>query len=259
MDHSKKIVQKYWEENPCGTQFAKSKEDLKRYFGEIEEHRYNVEPFIHSFAQFSRWKGKKVLEVGVGVGTDHVQFARSGAILTGIDLTSSAIELTKKRFELERLEFRLQQCDAEKLPFDENSFDLVYSWGVIHHTPDTQKAADEIYRVCKKGGKICVMIYHRYSLLVFALYLYYGPLRGRPFRTFRDVLANHLESKGTKAYSIGEAERMFERFKKLKITPIITPYDKNAVRPRLFQKILSPLLNNLPSQIGFFMVIQGEK
>lgn len=259
MDDLKKIVHDYWQKNPCGTEFARSKEDLKQYFGEIEEHRYSVEPFIHSFAQFTRWRGKRVLEIGVGAGTDHIQFGRAGAILTGVDITSAAIELNKKRFELEGLDSHLQQADAENLPFEAETFDLVYSWGVIHHTPDTQKAADEIYRICKKGGKICVMIYHRYSLLVFALYLYHGLLKVRPLKTFSDVLANHLESKGTKAYTVKEAKKMFERFKNLKITTVVTPYDKNAVRPRFLQRIFSPLLNNLPSGLGFFMVIQGDK
>jgi len=259
MDELKKVIQEYWQNNPCGTQFGKNKEDIKQYFSEIEEHRYSVEPFIHSFGQFTRWRGKRVLEVGVGAGTDHIQFGRAGALVTGIDFTSAATDLTKKRFEIEELESRLCQADAEILPFRDGSFDFVYSWGVIHHTPDTQKAIDEIYRVCKTGGKVCIMIYHRYSVLTFALYLYYGLFRAKPFRTIRDVLSNHLESQGTKAYSTREARRMFRKFKDIDIKLILTPYDKNAVRPKIFRKMLSPILNNLPSSLGFFMVVQGRK
>jgi ubiquinone/menaquinone biosynthesis C-methylase UbiE len=257
-DPAKKAVYEYWQNKPCGTEFGKD-EDLRKYFLEIEEHRYRVEPFIHSFAQFTRWRGKKVLEVGVGAGTDHLQFARAGAILTGVDLTAAAVGLTEKRFVLEGLTSRVQQGDAEGLPFEAESFDFVYSWGVMHHTPDTAKAVDEIYRVCRKGGRICVMLYHRYSMLVFALYVYHGLLKGRPFRTFSDILADHLESKGTKAYSVSDARKMFEKFRNVSITPILTPYDKNAVRPEMIRKIFSPLLNNLPSRMGFFMVIEGEK
>src|SRR4030042_560221 len=165
MDNLKKVIQEYWQNNPCGTQFGKNKEDTKQYFSKIEEHRYSVEPFIYSFAQFDKWHGKRVLEVGIGSGTDHIQFGRSGALITGIDITYAAAELTQKRFELEGLKANVLQADAEFLPFREESFDFIYSWGVIHHTPDTQKAIDEIYRVCKKGEKICVMIYHRYSIL----------------------------------------------------------------------------------------------
>lgn len=259
MDNLKKLIQKYWQKNPCGTQFGKNKEDTKQYFSEIEEHRYSVEPFIHSFGQFTRWRGKRVLEVGVGAGTDHIQFGRAGALIIGIDFTSAATELTKRRFEVENLEYLLCQADAEALPFHDESFDFVYSWGVIHHTPDTQKSVDEIYRVCKKGGKVCIMIYHRYSILAFALYFYYGFLRGKPFRTIRDVLSNHLESQGTKAYSTREARRMFRKFKDIDIKLILTPYDKNAVRPKTVRRILSPFLNNLPSSLGFFMVVQGRK
>jgi ubiquinone/menaquinone biosynthesis C-methylase UbiE len=259
MDNLKKLIQEYWQKNPCGTQFARSKEDIKQYFSEIEEHRYSVEPFIHSFGQFTRWRGKKVLEVGVGAGTDHIQFGRAGALITGMDITPAAVELTQKRFELEGLKANVLQADAEFLPFRDESFDFIYSWGVVHHTPDTQKAIDEIYRVYKKGGKVCIMIYHRYSILAFALYFYYGFLRGKPFRTIRDVLSNHLESQGTKAYSTREARRMFRKFKDIDIKLILTPYDKNAVRPKIFRKMLSPILNNLPSSLGFFMVVQGRK
>lgn len=259
MDELKKGIKDYWQTNPCGTQFAKNKEDARQFFSEIEEHRYGVEPFIHSFGQFTRWRGKKVLEVGVGAGTDHIQFGRAGALVTGIDFTSAAVELTKRRFEIEELESRLCQADAETLPFRDESFDFVYSWGVIHHTPDTRKSVDEIYRVCKKGGRICVMIYHRYSILTFGLYVYYGFLKGRPLRTIRDVLSNHLESQGTKAYSVGEARRMFRKFNNVDIKPILTPYDINAIRPQLLRRLFFPLLKNLPARMGFFMVIQAEK
>jgi ubiquinone/menaquinone biosynthesis C-methylase UbiE len=256
-DPAKKAVFDYWEGKPCGTEFGKDA-DMRKYFQEIEDHRYRVEPFIQSFAQFSSWRGKEVLEVGVGAGTDHVQFARSGAVLSGIDFTKAAVDMTRERLTPEGLMSALQQADAENLPFPDDSFDLVYSWGVIHHTPDTPKAAREIYRVCRPGGKICVMIYHRHSVLALALYVYHGLLRGKPFRTFSDVLANHLESQGTKAYSVREAKEMFGMFRNVEISTVLTPYDK-IIRPKFLQTALAPLLDNIPSRYGFFMVIRGEK
>ncbi len=105
----------------------------------------------------------KVLEIGCGLGTDGAQFAEAGANYTGVDLTEAAVELARKRFELFNLQGQFQTADAENLDFPDDSFDLVYSHGVLHHTPDTQKAIDEVHRVLRPGGRAQVMLYHRDS------------------------------------------------------------------------------------------------
>lgn len=87
-----------------------------------------------------------------GLGADHQRFAEAGAVLTGVDLTPHAIEMTRQRFKKLGLKSNLKVGDAECLNFPANSFDIVYSWGVIHHSPDTQKAVNEIFRVLKPGG-----------------------------------------------------------------------------------------------------------
>lgn len=205
----KKVVQTYWNAASCGTEVTNKSKFSLQYFQEIEDHRYSIESEIFSFAQFSRFHGKKVLEVGVGAGTDFMQWVRSGAHCYGIDLTQEAIENTTHRLELYGLKAaELQVADAEHLPYVNNSFDLVYSWGVIHHSPDMIQCLKEIIRVTQPGGTIKLMLYNRRSLFAFYQYLISGLGKGKPFQTLTTVLYNHQESIGTKAYTFGEIKKI---------------------------------------------------
>ncbi|MDQ3666374.1 MAG: class I SAM-dependent methyltransferase [Acidobacteriota bacterium] len=159
----KERVRAFWQANPCGTKFADAAPGTRRFYELVEEHRYQKEWHIPQAADFASAQGLKVLEIGCGVGTDGAQFAGAGADYTGVDLTDAAIELAQKRFELFNLPGEFQTADAEKLDFADDSFDLVYSHGVLHHTPDTERAVREIYRVLRPGGRAVVMLYHRDS------------------------------------------------------------------------------------------------
>jgi ubiquinone/menaquinone biosynthesis C-methylase UbiE len=159
----KERVRAFWQENPCGTKFADAPPGSRRFYELVEEHRYKKEWHIPEAAQFAHAKDLAVLEVGCGLGTDGAQFAKAGARYTGIDLTDAAVELAKRRFELFDLPGTFRVTDAERLDFPDNSFDLVYSHGVLHHTPDTAAAIREIHRVLRPGGKAVVMLYHRDS------------------------------------------------------------------------------------------------
>ncbi|MBL4587981.1 class I SAM-dependent methyltransferase, partial [Candidatus Babeliales bacterium] len=144
----KKKMFEYWNAASCGTELTDKKKFSKSYFEEIEEIRYKIEPEIHSFAQFTRFYNKKVLEVGVGAGTDFMQWIRAGANAYGIDLTAEAIDNVRHRLQVYELSAEeIRQADAEQLPYENNSFDLVYSWGVIHHSPNTEQCLKEIVRV----------------------------------------------------------------------------------------------------------------
>ncbi len=156
-------VRDFWQVNPCGTKFAGAEIGTREFFDEVERHRYQTEWHIPRVVGFDRWRGQKVLEVGCGLGTDAVNFARAGAIYTGVDLTEGSIALVRKRFEMEGLAAELRVADAEALPFADESFDMVYSHGVLHHTPDTRRAIDEVHRVLKPGGTAMVMLYHKSS------------------------------------------------------------------------------------------------
>ena len=159
----KERVRSFWQENPCGTKFANAPPGSRRFYELVEEHRYTKEWHIPVAAHFADAKDLAVLEVGCGLGTDGAQFAKAGASYTGIDLTDAAVELAKRRFELFDLPGTFRVADAERLDFPDNSFDLVYSHGVLHHTPDTPTAVREIHRVLRPGGKAVVMLYHRDS------------------------------------------------------------------------------------------------
>src|ERR1041384_8034188 len=159
----KERVRSFWQENPCGTKFADAPPGSRRFYELVEEHRYTKEWHIPAAAGFAHSKNLSVLEVGCGLGTDGAQFAKAGAKYTGIDLTDAAVDLAKRRFELFDLPGTFRVADAETLNFPDNSFDLVYSHGVLHHTPDPAAAVREIHRVLRPGGKAVVMLYHRDS------------------------------------------------------------------------------------------------
>jgi len=159
----KERVRQFWQEHPCGTKFADALPGSRRFYELVEEHRYTKEWHIPAAAGFAATKGLRVLEIGCGLGTDGAQFAQAGADYTGIDLTDAAIELAQKRFELFKLPGTFQTDDAERLSFPNDSFDLVYSHGVLHHTPDIKAAIAEIHRVLRPGGRAEVMLYHRNS------------------------------------------------------------------------------------------------
>jgi ubiquinone/menaquinone biosynthesis C-methylase UbiE len=213
---SKDDVRDFWDQASCGEKLYLEGLDLEGFRKQAET-RYELEPFIIPFADFEAARGKGVLEVGVGLGADHQRFAEAGAVLTGVDLTPRAIEMTRRRFGKLALKSDLKVGDAEDLDFPDNSFDIVYSWGVIHHSPATKKAANEIFRVLKPGGVAKVMIYHKYSIVGFMLWLRYAILAGRPFTSLDRIYANYLESPGTKAYSEAEARNLFQQFENVSI------------------------------------------
>ena len=208
----KKQVKDFWDDKSCGEIYAIGQTDEDYYNSETIS-RYKLEPYIHDFAKFSEGRNQDILEIGVGMGTDHSEWANSKPkSLTGIDLTPRAIQHTKKRFKLFGLKSDLKKGDAEKLPFLDSSFDLIYSWGVLHHSPNTETAIKEVYRVLRKGGIARIMIYHKYSLTGYMLWFRYALLRGRPFKSLESIYHDYLESPGTKAYSKYEAEKMFSQF-----------------------------------------------
>jgi SAM-dependent methyltransferase len=210
-------VKEFWNDKSCGEIYANGQTGME-YYESQSKARYDLEPYLKPFARFNEGKGKSVLEIGVGMGADHIEWAKSQPhSLTGIDLTPRAIEHTKKRLELYGFTSDVRVADAEQLPFNDNSFDIVYSWGVIHHSPDTEKALQEIHRVLKPGGDARIMIYHYYSIVGYMLWIRYALCRLKPFLPLSTIYARYLESPGTKAFTEAQATAMCSRFTKVSI------------------------------------------
>lgn len=247
-------VRRFWEANPCGVS-PRVTGDLpvasREWFEAVENYRYSHEPFVHSVAQFTRHYGQKLLEVGVGAGTDHLQWARAGADCYGVDLTDAAITLTRQRLQLYGLHSQLQRLDAEKLPFHNATFDVVYSWGVIHHSKNPQSIIAEIHRVLRPGGQFLGMMYGRHSFKVFTAWVYWALLRAKPWRSFADVIQDHVESPGTKAYTVAELRALFACFQQFSAEPLLTPYD-TRVWPHWLSRFF-------PQQWGWFVALRAVK
>jgi ubiquinone/menaquinone biosynthesis C-methylase UbiE len=158
-------VRKYWDQRPCNIRHSPQPVGTRAYFNEVEERKYFVEPHIPDFAQFKRWAGKRVLEIGCGIGTDAVNFARAGADYTAVELSANSLDLARRRFEVFGLDGRFFCSNAEQLSalVEPASFDLVYSFGVIHHTPDQRAVIEEARRVIRPDGELRIMLYAKHS------------------------------------------------------------------------------------------------
>jgi SAM-dependent methyltransferase len=214
----KSDVRSFWDQGSAGEFWAVGSEAKLRFLTE-EKSRYQFEPFIPAFADFAAAADRVVLEIGIGMGCDHQQWARARPRhLLGTDLSRRSIAYTRERFDLFNLKSDLILADCECLPLSSGCVDIVYSWGVMHHTPDTQQAVREAHRVLRPGGTAKIMIYHKWSLTGYMLWMRYGLMRWRPWLGLEYIYANFLESPGTKAYTVDEARQLFERFSDVRIT-----------------------------------------
>lgn len=261
--HLNTAVHDYWNKASCGSEVTQQQKFSRRYFEEIEEFRYRIEPEIFSFAQFTRFHKKKVLEVGVGAGTDFVQWARTGADCYGIDLTEESIRHVQHRLKFENLTAQeVRVADAQQLPYGENFFDLVYSWGVIHHAPNMELCLQEIIRVTKPGGIIKIMIYNRRSLFSYYQYIRNGLLKGRPFTSLQNILFNYQESLGTKAYTLTEMRQLLYKYPVtiMNLKAPVTQHDLLYYRGRLMRMCAYTAAFILGwHRAGWFMTIELKK
>ncbi|MCF6150273.1 MAG: class I SAM-dependent methyltransferase [Candidatus Kuenenia sp.] len=299
----KKIVdvERFWNSNPCESSplFQNTNIDKTLAFQEIENIRYKNQSEIIKFARFETFKGKKVLEIGCGVGTDGIQFARAGADYTGIDLTNSAIEITSKRFKAFGQRGDIKKVNAEELPFTEASFDHVYSFGVIHHSPAPKKIVDEIYRVLKPGGTATIMLYNKTSFyyqievklirklffyfcdknkLCKILFLPFKKERVKQFLFYKEKLKKYKETNPkptaeewcsmntddvfcpiAKVYSKTDAKKLFKDFSKFKTS--VWFIDKNNWILWIILKHFIPqkLEIWLESKLGWFRMVEVTK
>jgi len=165
MKHTSQVpiatVQEYWDNRPCNIRHSKKELGSKDYFDEVEKRKYFVEPHIPKFAQFEMWSGKRVLEVGCGIGTDAINFVRAGANYTGIDVSQKSLDLTQRRLEVFGLNGRLLHANVEELSshLSGETFDLIYSFGVLHHTPSSSSALKQLIALSHAGTELRIMVY----------------------------------------------------------------------------------------------------
>ena len=165
-----KDIEKFWDARPCNVRHSKKEIGTREYFDEVEKKKYLVEPHIKSFAEFSSWNNKDVLEIGCGIGTDSVNFARNGANLSVVELSEASLELCKQRFNIYDLDAEFYRGNSENLndllPAGEK-FDLIYSFGVIHHTEFPERIIEQIKSRLKPSGELRIMLYSKYSFKLF--------------------------------------------------------------------------------------------
>ena len=240
MDSDKLAVAQFWEREACG----------ERYGDDQDRIRYELEPEILRVADFASARGQRVLEIGVGMGADCVRWARAGADVVGVDLTERAVSITKQRLADEGLQGEVRVADAESLPFEDGSFDVVWSWGVLHHTPRADHALVEAARVLKPGGRYAVMVYHRRSWLALAAWARFGLLKGRPFRSLSQAVA-HVESPGTRAYTTGEVSHLLSpHLDRLSVRAVLTHWDR---------RVAPGVAALAGDRFGWFLVIEGMR
>lgn len=218
MEHQKLSfgkVKDYWELRLPQTWYSNKKPLTKEWFNEIECKRYNVYyNYLYDVAEFKYHPGEKVLEIGVGVGTDLIQFAKNGSKVYGIDLTYNAIMITKKNFKYSNLRFeRLLTSNGEELSFKSEMFDLVFCFGVIHHTKNAKKMLKEIYRVLKPEGKAIIMVYAFGWKHFIKRILIKGILCGELFRlSYQSLINKNTEVEGnsllTRIYTKKKIKRL---------------------------------------------------
>lgn len=158
-------VSDYWNRRPCNLRHSQAEIGSRTYFDEVETRKYMVEPHIPEFADFARWKGKRVLEIGCGIGTDSTNFARSGADYSGVEGSSESLDLTKKRFKVFGLEGKFYLGNAEELTdlLPPQKFDLIYSFGVIHHTPNPSRVMEAARHYLRMDSEFRLMLYAKHS------------------------------------------------------------------------------------------------
>lgn len=225
-------VRGFWDSRPCNLRHSPLEVGTREYFDAVEKRKYFVEPHILRFAEFKRWQDKKVLEIGCGIGTDTLNFARCGGRVTAAELSSKSLGIARQRAKVYGLESRIQfYCgDAEELssfvPIE--PYDLIYSFGVIHHSPHPERIISQWRQYMHPGSIVKIMVYHTFSWKALWILLAYG--QGR-FWQFRDLVARYSEAQTgcpvTYTFTPRQVDRMLGRFG-LKVTQMqvehIFPY-----------------------------------
>lgn len=185
-------VKDYWNNRPCNIRHSDKPFGTKEYFDEVEDRKYTVEPHILEFAEFEKWENKNVLEIGCGIGTDSINFVRSGANLTATDVSSNSLIICQDRFDVYNLEAEFWYSDVEELSIvvPVKTYDLIYSFGVLHHTPNPENAFNEIKMFMDENSELRFMVYNKASIKILQM-LNDG---GNKFSDIDDMISMYSEA-----------------------------------------------------------------
>lgn len=229
-------IRRYWNSHIHDLELAKHPVGAKGFFEDLDEYRFDKLRYLPRVVDFNGYKGKKLLEVGCGAGIDAVRFARGGAVVTGVDLSETAVELAKKNFLHNGLKGDFRVGNGEALEFTDNSFDVVYAHGVIQYTANAQKLVDELRRVVKPGGEVIMMVYNRHSWLNF-------------LSVTMGVGLEHQDAPVLKKYTIPEFRELLNDFAQVKIIPERFPVKsrlQKGAKAAFFNYFFVPAFNMIP-------------
>lgn len=265
-------VKEYWDRRPCNVRHSTRPIGSREYFDEVEARKYFVEGHIPGFAEFEKWRGKKVLEIGCGIGTDTVNFARHGAQVTSVDLSEKSLELARQRTGVYGVQGQVQfyRGNAEELSgfVPVEPYDLIYSFGVIHHTPHPERVLEQVRQYSRPGTTVKVMVYHRRSWKV--LWLLLGEGKGK-FWKLPELVAKNSEAQTscpiTYTYTREEGRKLVERHgfrtRRIEVNHIF-PYriqdyvQYRYVKEFYFRWMPAPLFHALERRLGWHLCITAE-
>lgn len=263
-------VQKYWNDRPCNIRHSNKSQDCVEFFDEVAAKKYKVEDHKYEFLALEKWCGKHILELGCGLGTDAISFAKAGAHVTCVDLTENAIILCKRNFELHGLsgEFYVGNIEELELFLPTKQYDLIYSFGVIHHTPNPRAVFKNIYKYLKSDGELRCMLYSRFSYKLFWLMDIYNE---KNFVNSDSLIQKYSEAQSgcpvTYTYTFDEINNLVSPY--FTINKIwkdhifcwqIEPYKRNEflLEPQ-FEGISSEYFNKMKQELGWHTMFIAHK
>jgi len=265
-----KQVQNYWNERPCNIRHSNKEVGTKEYYEEVRLRKYLVEPHILEFADFYKWGRKHVLEIGCGIGTDTISFIEKGAYVSAIDISERSLELTKWRLMAYGYHVlghaNFYHGDAEELSkvIPVSIYDLIYSFGVIHHSPHPEKIIEQVKKYMDPTSEFRLMVYHKWSWKVLWILLKYG--KGQ-FWKLDELIAKYSEAQTgcpiTYTYTKKSVRDLLKGFEILECkVDHIFPYEIESYKRYEYKKVwyfrLMPekVFRWLESKIGWHLCIR---
>jgi SAM-dependent methyltransferase len=200
-------IARYWNERIHDLEMTAHPVGSREFFDDLDDYRFDKLHYLPRLVDFAGYRDRRLLEVGCGIGTDLVRFAAGGALVSGVDLSQTAIDLARRNFDLHGLRPQdLQVANAEALPYGDNSFDVVYGHGVVQYTADPARLIRECHRVLRPGGEAIFMVYNRVSWL-------------NALSKVMKVPLEHEDAPVLRRFSIGEFQDLLRPFRDVRIVP----------------------------------------